>query len=99
MRTISQADVVLALGTRLGIFGLLPQYDTAYWPEAATLIQVDRDATQWGKSKIPDLYTVADVKEYTTELLQALRAAVPHRERDNERISESLRQKGFGRKS
>ena len=95
MRTISQADVVLALGTRLGIFGLLPQYDTAYWPEAATLIQVDRDATQWGKSKIPDLYTVADVKEYTAELLQALRAAVPQRERDNERISGVAEAKGL----
>jgi len=73
MRTIAKADVVLALGTRLGIFGLLPQYDEAYWPDDASLIQVDRDAKQWGMSKIPDLFSVADVKEYATELLRELK--------------------------
>ncbi len=30
MRSIAKADVVLALGTRLGPFGTLPQYDIAY---------------------------------------------------------------------
>ena len=82
MRTIAKADVVLALGTRLGVFGLLPQYDMTYWPEEATLIQVDRDAKQWGLSKIPDLFSVADVKEYATELLQELKNVQPNRERN-----------------
>merc|ERR1712156_1157471 len=33
MNTVSQADVVLALGTRLGPFGALPQYGFDYWPK------------------------------------------------------------------
>mgnify|MGYP000163908360 CR=1 FL=1 len=40
MRVLSEADVVLALGCRLGPFGTLPQYDMAYWPDGARLIQV-----------------------------------------------------------
>ena len=35
-----QADVVLALGTRLGPFGSLPQYGFDYWPKSAKIIQV-----------------------------------------------------------
>ena len=93
MRTIAKADVVLALGTRLGVFGLLPQYDMTYWPEEATLIQVDRDAKQWGLSKIPDLFSVADVKEYATELLRELKNVQPNRERNEGRIAEVAREK------
>jgi sulfoacetaldehyde acetyltransferase len=40
MKTISEADVVLALGTRLGPFGSLPQYEFDYWPKNAKIIQV-----------------------------------------------------------
>ena len=40
MKIISEADVVLALGTRLGPFGSLPQYEFDYWPKDAKIIQV-----------------------------------------------------------
>ena len=40
MKTISEADVVLALGSRLGPFGSLPQYGFDYWPKNAKIIQV-----------------------------------------------------------
>jgi sulfoacetaldehyde acetyltransferase len=93
MRTIAKADVVLALGTRLGVFGLLPQYDMTYWPEEATIIQVDRDAKQWGLSKIPDVFSVADVKEYATELLRELKNVQPNAERNEERIADVAREK------
>jgi sulfoacetaldehyde acetyltransferase len=43
MKLIAQADVVLALGTRLGPFGTLPQYGMDYWPADAQIIQVDVD--------------------------------------------------------
>ena len=43
MKLIAQADVVLALGTRLGPFGTLPQHGIDYWPKNAKLIQVDAD--------------------------------------------------------
>ncbi|MXY29670.1 MAG: sulfoacetaldehyde acetyltransferase [Gammaproteobacteria bacterium] len=93
MRTIAKADVVLALGTRLGVFGLLPQYDMTYWPEDATLIQVDRDARQWGMSRIPALFSVADVKEYAVELLDELRKARPDPGRNEARIADVAREK------
>jgi sulfoacetaldehyde acetyltransferase len=48
MRIIAQADVVLALGSRLGPFGTLPQYDIEYWPADARIIQVDsRACSAW----------------------------------------------------
>ncbi len=48
MRLIARADVVLALGTRLGPFGTLPQYGLDYWPNDAKIIQVDADAKMLG---------------------------------------------------
>jgi sulfoacetaldehyde acetyltransferase len=41
MHALSEADVVIALGTRLGPFGTNPQYGMDYWPKNAKLIQVD----------------------------------------------------------
>ena len=51
MKLISQADVVLALGTRLGPFGTLPQYGMDYWPKGAKIIQVDADPKVLGLVK------------------------------------------------
>ncbi len=51
MKLISQADVVLALGTRLGPFGTLPQHGLDYWPAGAKIIQVDVDAKMLGLVK------------------------------------------------
>eukprot|EP00602_Paraphysomonas_sp_CaronLab_P005354 CAMPEP_0185018070 /NCGR_PEP_ID=MMETSP1103-20130426/917_1 /TAXON_ID=36769 /ORGANISM="Paraphysomonas bandaiensis, Strain Caron Lab Isolate" /LENGTH=590 /DNA_ID=CAMNT_0027547767 /DNA_START=185 /DNA_END=1957 /DNA_ORIENTATION=- len=41
MNALKEADVVIALGTRLGPFGTNPQYGMEYWPKNAQLIQVD----------------------------------------------------------
>ncbi|MCK9381834.1 MAG: sulfoacetaldehyde acetyltransferase [Sulfuritalea sp.] len=51
MKLMAQADVVLALGTRLGPFGTLPQYGMDYWPQNAKIIQVDADAKMLGLVK------------------------------------------------
>jgi len=51
MKLIAQADVVLALGTRLGPFGTLPQHDLEYWPDEAKIIQVDADNKMLGLVK------------------------------------------------
>jgi sulfoacetaldehyde acetyltransferase len=48
MKIIAQADVVLALGTRLGPFGTLPQHGLDYWPKNAKIIQVDSDPRMLG---------------------------------------------------
>ena len=74
MRLLAKADVVLALGSRLGPFGTLPQYDMDYWPAGAKIIQVDVNPRVLGLSKKVDVASAADVREYAAELLEALRA-------------------------
>jgi len=51
MTLLSRSDLVVALGSRLGPFGTLPQYGLEYWPEGANVIQVDADAAVLGKTK------------------------------------------------
>jgi sulfoacetaldehyde acetyltransferase len=51
MSIISKADVVIALGTRLGPFGTLPQYGIDYWPKDAKIIQIDADHKMLGLVK------------------------------------------------
>ena len=51
MNLIAEADVVLALGSRLGPFGTLPQHGLDYWPKDAKIIQVDADHKMLGLVK------------------------------------------------
>ena len=51
MKLIAKADVVLALGSRLGPFGTLPQHGMDYWPKNAEIIQVDADHKMLGLVK------------------------------------------------
>ena len=51
MELIRQADVVLALGTRLNPFSTLPGYGIDYWPKEAKIIQVDINADRIGLTK------------------------------------------------
>jgi sulfoacetaldehyde acetyltransferase len=51
MKLIAQADVVLALGSRMGPFGTLPQHGLDYWPRDAKIIQVEADHTNLGLVK------------------------------------------------
>ena len=60
MKLIARADVVLALGTRLGPFGTLPQHGLEYWPADAKIIQVDADAKMLGLVKKIDVGICGD---------------------------------------
>lgn len=51
MKLISKADVVVALGSRLGPFGTLPQHGLDYWPKDAKIIQIDADPRMLGLVK------------------------------------------------
>jgi len=62
MKIISQADVVLALGTALGPFGTLPQYGFDYWPANAKLIQIDADPRVLGLVKKTSITICADAR-------------------------------------
>jgi sulfoacetaldehyde acetyltransferase len=63
MKLIAQADVVLALGTRLGPFGTLPQHGLDYWPRNAKIIQVDADHRMLGLVKQISVGIVGDARE------------------------------------
>ena len=88
MRIITKADVVLALGTRLGPFGTLPQYDIDYWPKRAQIIQVDIDARQLGLTRRIQLGIAADSKEFTKQLLVKLRASEEKRPVNSDRLNQ-----------
>ena len=45
MYSLRDADVVIALGTRLSPFGTLPQYGEDYYPTKAKVIQVYQENT------------------------------------------------------
>jgi sulfoacetaldehyde acetyltransferase len=72
MRLIAQADVVIALGTRLGPFGTLPQYGMDYWPKGAKLVQIDADAKMLGLVKKVDVGICGDAKAAALALLVRL---------------------------
>jgi sulfoacetaldehyde acetyltransferase len=74
MRVIAQADVVLALGSRLGPFGTLPQYGIEYWPEKARVVQIDSDPRVLGLVKPTSVGIHGDAKASAVELLARLRA-------------------------
>ena len=74
MKLISQADVVLALGTRLGPFGTLPQYDMDYWPQDAKIIQVDADHRMLGLVRKISVGICGDAKAASASLLAHLDA-------------------------
>ncbi len=74
MKLISQADVVLALGTRLGPFGTLPQYDMDYWPQDAKIIQVDADHRMLGLVRKISVGICGDAKAAGASLLAHLDA-------------------------
>ena len=73
MRLISRADVVLALGTRLGPFGTLPQYGIDYWPANAAIIQVDADPKMLGLVKRISVGICGDAKASALALAARLR--------------------------
>ena len=76
MRLINKADVVLALGSRLGPFGTLPQYGFDYWPKDAKIIQIDNNPRMLGLVKKISLGICGDAKLAAAELLARLKAKV-----------------------
>jgi sulfoacetaldehyde acetyltransferase len=72
MALMAQADVVLALGTRLGPFGTLPQYGIDYWPKNARIIQVDIDHRMLGLVKPVSVGVLGDARLAAREILQRL---------------------------
>ena len=72
MKLISKADVVIALGTRLGPFGTLPQHGLEYWPKDAKIIQIDADHRMLGLVKKVSVGICGDAKAAAVALVERL---------------------------
>ena len=72
MELIAEADVVLALGTRLNPFSTLPGYGIDYWPKAAKVIQVDINPNRIGLTKPVTVGIVGDAKKVAEGILARL---------------------------
>ncbi len=72
MELIKQADVVLALGTRLNPFSTLPGYGMDYWPKDASIIQVDMNSDRIGLTKKVTVGICGDAKLVSQQLLSQL---------------------------
>jgi len=72
MNLVARADVVLALGSRLGPFGTLPQYGIDYWPKGAKIVQVDADPKVLGLVRPISVGVCGDAKAAANSLLARL---------------------------
>ena len=62
---------MLALGTRLGPFGTLPQHGLDYWPKHAKIIQIDADPKMLGLVKPISVGICGDAKAAARALVRA----------------------------
>ncbi len=72
MKLMARADVVIALGSRMGPFGTLPQHGLDYWPKDAKIIQVEADHTNLGLVKKIHVGIHGDAKAVAKTLLARL---------------------------
>ncbi len=82
MELIAQADVVLALGSRLNPFSTLPGYGIDYWPKDAAIIQVDINADRIGLSKKVSVGICGDARMVAVQILARLSASAGDTDRD-----------------
>ena len=75
MLALKDADVILAVGSRLSVFGTLPQYDINYFPETAKIIQIDVNPKQIARRHPVEVALVGDAKATAAALAAELNAA------------------------
>jgi len=73
MNALKDADVILAIGSRLSVFGTLPQYDINYFPEDAKIIQIEVNPKQIGRRHPVEVPIIGDAKLATAELIKLLK--------------------------
>jgi acetolactate synthase-1/2/3 large subunit len=75
----SQADVVLAVGTRLGELNMWGQPPMFGEPEKQRLIQIDTEPTHMGLNRSVDVALVGDAKKILSQLFKAVKARTKKR--------------------
>lgn len=91
MKLLSQADVVVALGSRLGPFGTLPQHGLDYWPTNAKIIQIDADHKMLGLVKKISVGICGDAKASAVALTERLAGRALSCDSSRERRAETIR--------
>ncbi len=86
MDMLKGADVLLALGTRLSVFGTLPQYDIDYFPHNASIIQVDVNARNIGRVHPVQIGIMGDARVVGEGLLEAVKKMAPGRGTNSGRL-------------
>ena len=87
MRLLSQADCILAIGTRLSGFGTLPQYGFDYFPKGAKIVQVDVDYKQLGRVRPLEVGIIGDARAASQAILDRLLAKQGERRAAPERLA------------
>jgi sulfoacetaldehyde acetyltransferase len=88
MRTLAKADVILAIGTRLSVFGTLPSYEIDYWPKQAKIIQIDINPRNIARTHPVEVGIIGDAREASLEILKRINALDPNRKPDQNRLAE-----------
>jgi sulfoacetaldehyde acetyltransferase len=87
MELIAQADVVLALGTRLNPFSTLPGYGIDYWPKDARIIQVDINSDRIGLTKKVTVGICGDAKMVAQQILDQLSPTAGDADRESRKAT------------
>jgi len=93
MKILAKADVTLAIGTRLSVFGTLPQYDINYFPENAKIIQVDINPKHIARTHPIEVGIIGDAKEASAEIMRRLKAMDKGRKPDAKRLEVVAKEK------
>jgi sulfoacetaldehyde acetyltransferase len=72
MELLSKADVVLMLGSRINVFGTVPQYGMDFFPKSAKIVQVDIDPEQIGRAKPVEVGILGDAKAAGRAIIERL---------------------------
>jgi len=88
MRTLQKADVVLAIGTRLSVFGTLPCYDIDYFPKQAKIIQIDINHRNIARTHPIELGIIGDARAASEEIVRRLKANNPNPVPNQARLEE-----------
>lgn len=91
MKLIAQADVVVALGSRMGPFGTLPQHGLDYWPKEAKIIQVEADHTNLGLVKKISVGIHGDAKAAAKAITQRLQGRTLACDASKEQRAQTIR--------
>lgn len=86
MHLLSEADVILAIGTRLSVFGTLPQYDINYFPENAKIIQIDINPRHIARTHPIEVGIIGDALDASKEILKRLRDRLGGMVRNSHRL-------------